>query len=169
MPEKTFQNKTAIVTGGTRGIGRAIARRLLTEGAKVALCGRRQKSVDDAVGDLSRDGDVFGVVADISQLEDVRRFIAAAQQKFGEIHVLVNNAGAGTFASVAELTPEAWNDMVRLNLSGPYYCCHEILPIFKQGGGGDIVNIGSLAGVNAFATGPVTTLLNSVWSDFRRL
>ncbi len=143
----------AVVTGGTRGIGRAIAERLLDEGAHVALCGTRQKSVDDALAALSPRGRVFGMVADVSKIDDVRRFIAGAHAEFGALHILVNNAGAGAFANVAQLSPEAWDKMIALNLSGVHYCCHEIMPIFKQAGGGDVVNIGSLAGVNAFAGG----------------
>jgi 3-oxoacyl-[acyl-carrier protein] reductase len=143
----------AVVTGGTRGIGRAIAERLLYEGARVALCGTRQKSVDDALASLSSLGHVFGMVADVSKIDDVRRFIAAAHAAFGALHILVNNAGAGAFANVAQLTPEAWDKMIALNLSGVHYCCHEVMPIFKHAGGGDVVNIGSLAGVNAFAGG----------------
>lgn len=158
MPEKDIVNKVAVITGGTRGIGRAIAGRLLDEGARVAICGTRQKSVNGAIADLtgadlSRNGRIFGMVADVSRLDQVKQFIAAVQQKFGAIHILINNAGAGTFASVAELTPEIWEKTIALNLTGVYYCCHEIMPIFKQAGGGDIVNIGSLAGVSAFAGG----------------
>ncbi len=153
MLQNDLTGKVAVVTGGTRGIGRAIAERLLDEGVHVALCGTRQKSVDDAVTALSPRGRVFGMVADVSKIGDVRRFIAGAHAEFGALHILVNNAGAGAFASVAELTPEAWDKMIALNLSGVHYCCHEIMPIFKHAGGGDVVNIGSLAGVNAFAGG----------------
>lgn len=153
MPQNDLNGKVAVVTGGTRGIGRAIVERLLAEGVHVALCGTRQKAVDEAVARLSPRGRVFGMAADVSKIDDVRRFIAAAHAQFGALHILVNNAGAGAFASVAQLTPEAWDKMIALNLSGVHYCCHEILPIFKQSGGGDVVNIGSLAGVNAFAGG----------------
>jgi 3-oxoacyl-[acyl-carrier protein] reductase len=153
MRQNDLKGKVAVVTGGTRGIGRAIAERLLAEGAHVALCGTRQKSVYDAVARLSPRGRVFGMVADVSKIEDVRRFITGAHAEFGALNILVNNAGAGTFASVAQLTPEAWDKMLALNLSGVHYCCHEIMPIFEQAGGGDVVNIGSLAGVNAFAGG----------------
>jgi NAD(P)-dependent dehydrogenase (short-subunit alcohol dehydrogenase family) len=148
-----LKDKVAVVTGGTRGIGRAIVERLLDEGVHVAFCGTRQKSVDDAVRALSSRGRVFGMAADVSKIDDVRRFIAGAHAEFGALHILVNNAGAGAFASVAQLTPEAWDKMIALNLSGVHYCCHEIMPIFVQAGGGDVVNIGSLAGVNAFAGG----------------
>jgi 3-oxoacyl-[acyl-carrier protein] reductase len=153
MAQNDLRGRVAAVTGGTRGIGYAIAERLLDEGAHVALCGTRQKSVDEAVARLSPRGSVFGMVADVSKIADVRRFIAGAHAEFGALNILVNNAGLGAFASVAQLTPEAWDKMLALNLSGVHYCCHEVMPIFKQAGGGDVVNIGSLAGVNAFAGG----------------
>jgi 3-oxoacyl-[acyl-carrier protein] reductase len=153
MLEKNLENKVAIVTGGTRGIGRAIARRLLDEGARIAICGTRQTSVDSALDLLSPKDNVFGMVADVSKLDDVKAFVGAVQQRFGAIHILVNNAGAGLFRSVADLTPEEWQRTIGLNLTGVYYCCHEILPIFRQAGSGDVVNISSLAGKNAFAGG----------------
>ncbi len=153
QPDRTLADKVAVVTGGTRGIGRAIAERLLDEGAKVAICGRLQKSVDDALSALATRGSVFGLAADVSRLEDVRSFIAAVKNYYGGIDILVNNAGAGTFRSVAQLTPEEWHQMIGVNLNGVYYCCHEVLPILKQRGGGDVINISSLAGKNPFAGG----------------
>src|SRR5580700_5171157 len=148
-----LEDKVAIVTGGTRGIGRAIATRLLAEGARVAVCGARQESVDKALDILSPNERVFGIAADVTKLEDVRGFVAAVKQQFGGIHVLINNAGTGLFRSVADLTPDEWHRMISLNLTGAYYCCREILPIFIQGGGGDVINISALAGKNAFAGG----------------
>jgi NAD(P)-dependent dehydrogenase (short-subunit alcohol dehydrogenase family) len=159
MSEKTSGNphylggKAAIVTGGTRGIGRAIVSRLLEEGARVALCGTKRETVDRAVAELSAAGDVFGVAADVSKLADVRRLVASANERFGGVDILVNNAGAGVFRPVAELEPEEFDHMIAVNLSGVYYSCHEILPIYKQRGGGDIINISSLAGRNPFAGG----------------
>ena len=150
---ENIENKIAIVTGGTRGIGRAIAMRLLDEGARVAICGTRQKSVDEALDQLSPKDRVLGMVADITKLEEVRKFIDAVKERFGGIHILINNAGAGLFRSVADLAPEEWHRMIALNLTGVYYCCHEVLPIFRQAGGGDVINISSLAGKNAFAGG----------------
>src|SRR5580704_14936945 len=91
----SIENKVAIVTGGTRGIGRAVARRLLAEGARVAICGTRQKSVDDTLEFLTPKERVFGMVADVSKLEDVRRFIGAVRERFGAVHILINNAGVG--------------------------------------------------------------------------
>ncbi len=93
------------------------------------------------------------MAADVSRFEDVRNFIAAVKNFYGGADILVNNAGAGMFRSVADLTPEEWDRMIGLNLSGVYYCCHEILPILRQRGGGDVINISSLAGKNPFAGG----------------
>jgi 3-oxoacyl-[acyl-carrier protein] reductase len=153
MAANILENKVAIVTGGTRGIGKAIAERLLAEKARVAICGARQKSVDEAVRVLSAKGDVFGMAADVRRIEDVRQFIAAVQRRFDAVHILVNNAGVGAFAGVAEITPETWEAVIGVNLTGVYHCCHEILPIFLRAGGGDVINIGSLAGTSGFAGG----------------
>jgi 3-oxoacyl-[acyl-carrier protein] reductase len=162
MPEKTtstpdgLKGKAALVTGGTRGIGRAIVERLIEEGVRVAFCGTRQQTVDAAVAELSalgEPGEAFGMTADVSKLDQVRRLVAAANDRFGGLDILVNNAGAGIFRPVADLAPEDFDRMIALNLSGVYYSCHEVLPIYQQRGGGDIINIGSLAGKNPFAGG----------------
>jgi NAD(P)-dependent dehydrogenase (short-subunit alcohol dehydrogenase family) len=153
--EETLSGKIAVVTGGTRGIGRAIAERLLREGASVAVCSRLQKNVQAFVQDFQpgADGRLLAEAADVSKLEDVRRFFASVDARFGGLDFLINNAGIGVFKSVADLTPEEWRRTIDLNLSGVYYCSHEALPRMRQRGAGYIVNIGSLAGKNAFAGG----------------
>jgi len=151
--KNSLAGKVALVTGGTRGIGRAIAESLLAEGMKVAVCGTSAQSVDAAVAELNRSGPVLGLVADVSRLPDVKQLVASVHKSFGTIDVLVNNAGIGVFRPTAGLDPTDWDRMIALNLSGAYYCSHEILPIFKQAGGGDIVNVSSLAGKNPFAGG----------------
>ncbi len=153
IKKTSLLNKVAIVTGGTRGIGYAIAERLLEEGAKVAICGAHQNTVDAAMVRLALKGEVFGAVADVSRLEQVKTFISAVLQRFEVADILINNAGAGTFRPVAELSPAEWDRMIGLNLSGVYYCCHEILPILRERGSGDIINISSLAAKNPFAGG----------------
>jgi len=156
MTHNVLENKIAIVTGGTRGIGLAVAERLLAEGMKVAFCGTKQETVDRAAAALATKAAaerVFGMVADVSKHEQVRAFVGAVRARFGGVDVLINNAGTGTFRSVAELEPEEWERMIGLNLSGAYYCSHEVLPIFKQQQSGDIINISSLAGRNPFAGG----------------
>jgi NAD(P)-dependent dehydrogenase (short-subunit alcohol dehydrogenase family) len=153
MAQERLTGKIAVITGGARGIGYAIAERLLEEGVKVAFCGYRQDSVDAATSTLSAKGEVLGIAADVSIYEDVRRFIATVLKTFGGIDILVNNAGIRTYQSVMDLDPADWDRMLAVNLSGAYYCSHEVLPIFKQRGGGDIVNISSLSSNSAFAGG----------------
>jgi NAD(P)-dependent dehydrogenase (short-subunit alcohol dehydrogenase family) len=152
---ENLSGKTALVTGGTRGIGRAIARRLLAEGASVAICGRSQEGVDRAVAELSPQHAeaVYGVPADVSKLADVHNLFQAVDRRFGGLDILINNAGVGIFRNVAEMTPEDWHRTIDLNLSGVYYCSHEALPRFRKKGGGFIINISSLAGANPFAGG----------------
>ncbi len=153
MAHNELTGKAALITGGTRGIGRAIAERLLEEGMRVAICGTSKTSLDAAMSKLSPMGTVLGLLGDVSSLPSVKQLIAETHKAFGTIDVLVNNAGIGVFRPTAELDPADWDRMIALNLSGAYYCSHEILPIFKQAGGGDIVNVSSLAGKNPFAGG----------------
>ncbi len=142
-----------MVTGGTRGIGRAIAERLLREGAAVAICGRSSQSVETALGVLRPLGRVFGVACDVTQPDQVSSFFAAVDSEFRGLDILVNNAGKGVFGKVADLTPEQWRANIDLNLNGPFYCSREALPRFRKRGGGFIVNISSLAGKNPFSGG----------------
>ena len=153
--KNSLTGKTAIITGGTRGIGRAIVERLLEEGLSVAFCGQTAESVQRALGELTGryPVTVCGQKCDVSKQGEVQSFIAFAQEKLGRIDILVNNAGLGVFAPVEQLTPEQWHRMIDLNLSGVYYCCHEVIPRMKAAGGGYIINISSLAGKNPFAGG----------------
>jgi 3-oxoacyl-[acyl-carrier protein] reductase len=148
-----ISEKVAAVTGGTRGIGRAIAEWLLRKGAYVAICARSGESVEQAVTELSPLGRVFGVPADVTSVEQVARFFHAIDVEFGGLDILVNNAGAGVFHKVADMTPEEWHKSIDLNLNGPFYCSREALARFRNRGGGFIVNISSLAGKNAFSGG----------------
>jgi len=150
---ETLSGKLAAVTGGTRGVGRAIAERLLREGASVAICGRTAGSVERAVAEMKPLGRVFGRPADIAQIEQVTNFFQAIDREFSGLDILINNAGDGIFGKVAELTPEAWHRSIDLNLNGAFYCSHEALARFANRGGGFIVNISSLAGRNAFTGG----------------
>jgi 3-oxoacyl-[acyl-carrier protein] reductase len=150
---ESLSGKIAIVTGGTRGIGRAIAERLLREGANVAICGRKRETVDAAVQELSELGTAFGQAADVTKPEQVAAFFQSVDARFGALDILVNNAGAGVFRRVGEMPIDDWRLNIELNLNGPFYCCREALPRFVQRGGGFIVNISSLAGKNAFTGG----------------
>ena len=150
---ESLSGKLAVVTGGTRGIGRAIAERLLREGAAVAICGRSDQSVEAALGELRPLGRVFGIAADVTQVDRVSALFAAVDREFGGLDILVNNAGQGVFGKVADLTIEQWLANIELNLNGPFYCSREALARFRRRGGGFIVNISSLAGKNPFSGG----------------
>jgi 3-oxoacyl-[acyl-carrier protein] reductase len=150
-----LRGKVAIVTGGTRGIGFSIAQRLLAEGAKVFICGRNSghlKAALEALGKQS-EGNVDGIAADMRRYEDCRKVVQSAEEKFGGIDILINNAGLGYFRPVDQLTPDEWDETIQTNLSGVFYCCREAIPLLRKRGGGYIFNISSLAGVNPFAGG----------------
>jgi 3-oxoacyl-[acyl-carrier protein] reductase len=146
-------NKSAIVTGGTRGIGRAIAESLLKEGASVVICGNTSKHVDKAVGELRHHGHCEGIPADVTDLQEVTRLFEFTDKTLGALDILVNNAGIGIFRPVADLSPDEWQRTLGTNLTGVFYCCHEALPRMRHRGAGSIINISSLAGKNAFAGG----------------
>ena len=149
----SLTGKIAAVTGGTRGIGKAIAERLLREGAKVAICGRNRGGLASAVAELGKLGQVFGHPADVSKPEAVAAFFTAVDDALGGLDILINNAGAGVFRKTGEMTVEEWRRNIDLNLNGAFYCAREALARFRQRGGGQIVNISSLAGKNPFSGG----------------
>ena len=148
-------NKTCLVTGATRGIGRAIARMLAQEGARVAICGRSEASALQAAAELSAEthSKVVGKAADVSQYTEVVKLFEWFSGELGPVDVLVNNAGIGIFGPVGDLSIEQWKRTLDTNLSGPFYCLRQALPGMEANGGGHIVNIGSLAGAHAFPGG----------------
>jgi len=155
MNTPRFTNKIALVTGGTRGIGRAIAKMLLEEGAAVVICGRSEDSVHRATEALHADtaGKVNGKSADVRHYAQVQELFRFIDGEFGGLDILVNNAGVGVFRSISDLSIEDWQFTIETNLNGVFHCCREALSRFRARGGGQIVNISSLAGKNAFAGG----------------
>jgi 3-oxoacyl-[acyl-carrier protein] reductase len=148
---------TAIVTGGSRGIGRSIARAILTDGGRVMVTGLDRARVDDAVGALGREagdaGRVAGAAVDVRDKLAVEALILEAVRRFGRFDVLVNNAGVGGFADVAVMTDADWHRVIDTNLTGVFYSSRAAIPWLKKFGGGWIVNIASLAGRNSFIGG----------------
>lgn len=147
--------KIAIVTGGSRGIGRGIVEALLQEGWRVRFCSRSPESVETAQKELSeRFGDaVVGRPVDVRRQEEVEVFVGDAARGEGRIDVLVNNAGLGRFGAVDELTGDQWREVLETNLNGPFYFLRAVSQVMKRQGEGWIFNIASLAAKNPFAGG----------------
>jgi NAD(P)-dependent dehydrogenase (short-subunit alcohol dehydrogenase family) len=192
-----LKNKTAIVTGGPKGIGRGIAAALVREGVSVCISARSPSEIDEAVRELTRaviktgqrvrskkhegvvvgltptnvrvrwDGEsketyiyperliiqgrkrVIGFVCDVRKYNQVKVLVDHTVKELGGLDILINNAGIGIFQTVEETSPEDFRAVLETNVCGVFYCCHEAIPQMKKRGGGYIINISSLAGVNA--------------------
>ena len=144
---------SAIVTGGTKGIGFAIARAIVADGGRVMITGRDRGRVDRAVAELNTGGGnrAAGAAVDVRDRRAVDALVADTLAKFGSINTLVNNAGIGQFAEVASMADEDWHAMIDTNLTGVFYCCRAALPALKQARPSWIINIASLAARNYFA------------------
>ena len=155
MATNKIEGKSSLVTGGTRGIGFAIADGILQQGGKVLLCGTGPAGVDRAVQDLKsrHGGHVAGMVCNVRSYNQVQALMHESERLFGGLDILVNNAGIGRFCSVERMDPEDWRATIETNLSGTFYCCREAIPLMKKRRGGYIINIGSLAGRNFFPGG----------------
>jgi len=145
-----LKSKSAIVTGGTKGIGRAIAEALLREGVSVCIAARKQSEIDGAVKKLNQSsrGSAIGFVCDVREHQQVKALINYTVKELGGLDILVNNAGIGIFETVEQTSPEDFRSVLETNLFGVFYCCHEAIPQMKKRGGGYIINISSLAGAN---------------------
>jgi 3-oxoacyl-[acyl-carrier protein] reductase len=149
-----LQGKTAVVTGATRGIGRAIADALADQGCNVVISARHQEDCKAAEQQISgRGGSALGVACDVRSNSDCEKLMREAAARFKGIDILINNAGIGGFKIVAELDPEHWDAVIGTNLSGVFYCTHAALPYLKRADEAWVINIGSLAGKNAFPGG----------------
>lgn len=145
-----MKEEIALVTGGTKGIGFAIAEALLKKGLKVFVCGRDKRDLNRSVEWLSKHGSVEGDVCDVRSEDQVRMLIAECERRLGGLDVLVNNAGMGYFGkTVEQLSGDEFRQTLETNLNGVFYACHFAIPLMKKRGGGYIFNISSLAGQNA--------------------
>jgi NAD(P)-dependent dehydrogenase (short-subunit alcohol dehydrogenase family) len=147
----SLSGRHALVTGGGRGIGYAIAARLLREGASVTLLGRDVAVLDAALAALAPQGSVGRQVADVADTASLERAFAAASQSFGPVHILVNNAGQARSERFERTDAALWNAMLAVNLSGPFHCIQAALPGMLQAGWGRIVNVASTAGLAGYA------------------
>ena len=149
---ESLTGKVAIVTGGSRGIGLGVARRLVAEGVKVAVTGKSEAHLNAArpLIEGAGPGSVETLQADVRFYDQVQRSIAATVARFGGLDILINNAGVGIFTNVADMTPQQWAEVIDTNLTGVFYACQVAIPEMRRRGGGFIINISSLAGKNAF-------------------
>lgn len=145
--------KVALITGGSRGIGMAIARALAESGAKVVITGRDAATLEKAAAELQASGPAHTVQADIAKPDEAARAVDEASSVFGGLDILVNNAGTATFANVDTLATDDWNRMLGTNLSGIFHCCRAAIPALRARGGGWIISIGSLSSTQPFAGG----------------
>jgi NADP-dependent 3-hydroxy acid dehydrogenase YdfG len=142
---QSIAGKAVVITGGTTGIGRTTALLLASQGAKVLIFGRHEKELSDALTDIQQSGgEVYGLTADTSKVEDVRRVFQEADRKLGGVDVLVNNAALGG-GTVTEMPYEEYAYIIQTNLLGYMACAEEAIKRMKKKGNGHIVDIGSLS------------------------
>jgi NAD(P)-dependent dehydrogenase (short-subunit alcohol dehydrogenase family) len=172
-------NKTALVTGAGSGIGRAIARGYVAEGARVLAVDLRLDAAEETARLAAQPESIAAHRADVSNAADVQAMVAAAEQRFGRVNVLVNNAAIqliGRDARAHELEDEVWEQTMAVNLRGPFLCIKHTIPALLRAGGGSIVNIASPTGFNkgagytAYSTskGALSTLTRVVALDYAK-
>jgi 3-oxoacyl-[acyl-carrier protein] reductase len=150
---ESLKGKTALVTGAGKGIGRAIAIALANEGVNVGLIARTEKDLQLVADELKTTGVKTAIAtADISDINAVNKAVENIQAALGNIDILINNAGTGTFGKFLELSPEQWENQIKVNLFGTYYATRAVLPQMIERATGDIVNISSTAGLRGAAT-----------------
>src|SRR5262245_61563370 len=151
-----LRGKVALVTGGTRGIGRAIAWKLASLGADVATCGRDRTKLAETEEKLqTRKVRAMAISADVTRASEVVELVERVEATLGGISLLVNNAGMGLFGAVHEKTEEEWDRLMNTNLKSVFLVSRAVIPGMIRRGGGDIINISSLAGKNVFAGGGI--------------
>lgn len=143
---KQLQDRVAIVTGASSGLGRAIAEAFAAEGAKVVLAARRKAVLDEvAAGISSAGGTAVAVPTDVTKEADVAALFAKSREAFGRVDILVNNAGVPTATPTEQMTLEQWQSAIDVNLTAVFLCSREALKVMKGQGGGRIINMGSIS------------------------
>ena len=142
--------KSALISGGGTGIGQAIALAFAREGAQVAVAGRRKEKLDETLHLLQQAGcSALALECDVTKAADTKRVVKSAEDAFGKVNVLVNNAGALSVSTVENITEEDWDRVMATNVKGPFLMSRAALPAMRRAGGGSIINVGSVLGIVA--------------------
>ena len=151
----TLAGQVAVVTGGGRGIGAAIARKLADMGAQAVICGRRLSPLQSTLSAITgADGKARAIECDVTDLASVERMAAHVERECGRVDILVNNAGIGGFGGpLHQMPPDSWDQVLNTNLRGVFYCIRALVPMMMKAHTGHIVNISSLAGKNPLPNG----------------
>jgi len=175
---RNVTGQTAIVTGASKGIGKAIAERFVDEGANVIVNSRSQERADEAAADIASDGSAIGIAADVSDYEDVEALVDGTVEEFGSVDIMVNNAGITNIGPAEELSPEEWREVIDVDLNGVFFGSQVAgQQMIEQGDGGAILNISSMMGNMGFkmrspycaAKGGVNNLTQTLaveWADY---
>lgn len=151
-----LKNKTAIITGGTRGIGYAVAELFLKNGAKVAILGSRKETVDSALEKLKAENpewEVIGFYPDLTDYSAVEKTFGEIKEAFGKVDILVNNAGISAREPIEAYDPEAFRNIMDLNVTAVFNGCKAVTPMMKENGGGSIINTSSMVSLFGQASG----------------
>ncbi|GAV15859.1 3-ketoacyl-ACP reductase [Paenibacillus sp. NAIST15-1] len=148
-------NKTALITGAGKGIGKALAESLAQEGVHLGLIARTSADLEALQAELTAKYDIRVAIAtaDVAVQDDVNRAVASLTEQLGAIHIVVNNAGIAKFGKLVDMDPQEWERIIQVNLMGTYYVTRAVLPAMIEQNEGSIINISSTAGERGFATG----------------
>ncbi|WP_407485456.1 3-ketoacyl-ACP reductase [Elizabethkingia miricola] len=172
-----LKGKNAIVTGGGKGLGKAVALALANEGANVAITGRNEENLKSTVAELERLGVKSAyAVFNVDQEAEVQKGIADLAGQLGSIDILINNAGIGNMGTLEDMSSEVWEQVIKTNLFGVYYAAKAVYPFMKENGQGDIVNVASTAGLKggggmsayAASKAAVISLSQSMMAEWRK-
>ncbi|MBI3966025.1 MAG: glucose 1-dehydrogenase [Chloroflexi bacterium] len=168
--ELGLTGKSVVITGGSAGIGRAAAQLFAEEGCRVLICGRTAARLEEAATAISSStgAEVLPVVTDIRELEDIKRMIATARDRFGGVDVLVNNAGAPVPKPYEEMTPDDWQQVLGYKLVGYVSCATQVLPSMRERGGGRIINVVGSAGREPNPWTTSTGIVNAALLNFTK-
>ena len=151
-----LKNSVAIITGASKGIGRAVALALSKEGVNVVLAARSAELLSMVQKDINAaGGKAISIPTDVTSEDSVQNLFIETQKRFGNIDILINNAGVGIFSNVMDLKIQEYQTMMDVNLKGVFLCCRAVIPAMMKQKKGEIINIASLAGKNSFAGGAV--------------